>query len=257
MRSKVDAMKIHVLIVDDEALVRKRIRRFLKDHADVHVVGECGDGQSAAHAIKKESPDLVFLDVQMPGLDGFGVLSSIGQDYLPLIIFVTAYDQYAVKAFDAHALDYLLKPFDRERFDTALERARAYLARTPVPTTDKRLLQLLERLGQEKKFVDRIVVRERDRSFLVSVNDIDWIEAMGHYERLHVSNDSYILREGMTNLEAKLDPSKFVRIHRSTIVNIDRIRDWKPLFSGECILTLRNGVKLTVSRTYRSRLPEI
>ena len=161
MQSKVDRMKIHALIVDDEPLVRKRIRRFLNDHADVHVVGECGDGATAVNTIKKESPDLVFLDVQMPGLDGFGVLSALGQDHLPLIIFVTAYDQYAVKAFDAHALDYLLKPFDRERFDTALERARAYLARTPAPAIDKRLLQLLERLGQEKKFIDRIVVRER------------------------------------------------------------------------------------------------
>ncbi len=257
MQSKVDRMKIRAVIVDDEPLVRKRIRRFLKDHADVHVVDECGDGPTALNAIKKESPDLVFLDVQMPGLDGFGVVSSIGQDHLPLIIFVTAYDQYAVKAFEAQALDYLLKPFDRERFDKALERVRASLARTPMPAKDKRLLQLLERLRQEKKFLDRIVVRERERSFFVKVDDIDWIEALGHYVKLHAENNSHLLREGMGDLETKLNPSMFVRVHRSTIVNVEKIHDWKPLFSGEYLLTLKNGVKLRVSRKYRSKLPEV
>lgn len=250
-------MKMNVIIVDDEPLVRKRLRRFIKDHADVQVVAECSDGDSAVKAINKHTPDLVFLDVQMPGLDGFEVLSAISREKLPLVVFVTAYDQYAVKAFEAHALDYLLKPFDRQRFDEALDRARVHLSRETAHAIDKRLLQLLEGLRQEKKYIDRIVVKDGDRSFFVKVDTIDYVEAEGHYVRLHCAERSDLLREGLTNLESRLDPERFIRIHRSTIVNVERIRDWKPLFSGECILTLHNGTRLTVSRTYRNRLPDI
>jgi two-component system, LytTR family, response regulator len=258
-------MTIDVLVVDDEALARKRIRRLLSEEKDVRVVGECADGREAIEAIRKNAPDLVFLDVQMPELDGFGVLEALAAEQMPVLIFVTAYDQYALRAFEYHALDYLLKPFDAERFRTAFRRARALLAREQPPQQD-RLVALLEQITSEQKqleklveraagrYLDRLMVKTGGRVFFVKVSEIDWLEAAGNYIRLHVGRDSHLVRETMTSIETKLDPARFVRIHRSTIVNLDRVKEMQPWFSGEYMVILYTGEQLKLSRGYRDVL---
>jgi two-component system, LytTR family, response regulator len=243
------------LIVDDEPLAREGVRLNLEGEPDVEVVGECGDGPSAVQAIRTLNPDLVFLDVQMPGLDGFGVLEELAADRMPVVIFVTAYDEFALRAFDAHALDYLLKPFDAERFQKALARARRQLSNQEVIGT--RLITMLEELHGRTRPVDRLAVRTGGRIIFLRTDEIDWIEAEGNYARLHVGGKAYLLRETMSNLEGKLDPRSFVRIHRSTIVRIDRIREMEPLFQGEYQVTLNEGTRLTSSRGYRDRLQEL
>lgn len=250
-------MKIRTLIVDDEPLARDKVKRFLRDEADVEIVGECTNGKEALSAIKKFSPDLVFLDIQMPEMNGFQVLQSIGASQMPAVIFATAYDQYAIQAFDVHALDYLLKPFNRERFRKAIERVREQISTHGTDDIDKRLRTLLADLKSEKKYLERLVIKSVGRVFFLKTKEIDWIEAAGNYVKLHVGRDSHMLRETMNGLESKLDPDKFLRIHRSTLVNIDRIKELHPLFSGDYTVMLQNGAELTLSRSYRDRLLEL
>jgi two-component system LytT family response regulator len=245
------------LIVDDEPLARERIRALLNDEPDVQIIGECANGHEAIISIEQQRPDLIFLDVQMPELDGFGVLEALGPKHLPAVIFVTAYDQYALRAFDVHALDYLLKPFDRERFKKALERARTQIGRERSGDIDRRLLALLKDIKAEPKALERLVIKSTGRVFFLKTEEIDWIEAAGNYVRLHAGRDSHLLRETMNALEARLDPDKFLRIHRSTIINIERIKELHPLFRGEHIVILRDGTRLTLGRGYRDRLQEI
>jgi two-component system LytT family response regulator len=249
--------KIRTIVCDDEPLARERIKRYLGNEADIEVVSECANGQEAVEAVAKFSPDLLFLDIQMPELDGFGVLKAIGPQKVPAVIFVTAYDKYALSAFDVHALDYLLKPFNRDRFRRALGRARTQLEHDKVGQLDQRLLTLLEDLKTEHKYLDRLVVRSVGRVFFLKTNEIDWIEAAGNYVRLHVGREGHLLRETMSHLEAKLNPDKFLRIHRSTLVNIDRIKELQPLFSGDYTVILRDGRQLTLSRSYRDKLLEL
>ena len=250
--------KIKTLIVDDEPLARERIRALVEGEPDVLVIGECADGRAAVISIREQKPDLVFLDVQMPEVDGFGVLEALAHDErLPAIIFVTAYDQYALRAFDVHALDYLLKPFDRERFQKALERARTQIQGQRSGDIDRRLLALLKGIKTEPKALERLVIRSAGRVFFLKVDEIDWIEAAGNYVRLHTGRDAHLLRETMNALEAKLDPDKFLRIHRSTIINIERIKEMHPLFRGEHVVILRDGTRLTLGRGYRDRLQEL
>jgi two-component system, LytTR family, response regulator len=247
---------IRTLIVDDEPLARERLRTLLQQESDVEVIGECADGRQAISAIGSEAPDLVFLDIQMPLLDGFGVMQSLEDRPLPAVIFVTAYDQYALRAFDVHALDYLLKPFTAKRFQKALERARAELVRGENGKAgfEQRLINLLEDLNGEKRHPKRLVVKSSGRVYFLKIDEIDWIEAEGNYVRLHVGSNSHLLRETMKGMEAALDPDRFIRIHRSTIVNTERIRELQPLFHGEYAVILIDSTRLVASRGPENRL---
>ncbi len=249
-------MKLRILIVDDEPLGRERIRTLLAGDPEVEIAGECADGKQAVAAIRRLKPDLVFLDVQMPEMDGFGVLESLEVEEIPATIFVTAYDRYAVKAFEVHAVDYLLKSFDRERFSAALARAKGDLARGKKHEIEPRLVSLLEAFEARKKYIGRLVVKSGGRIIFLRVEEIHWIEAMDNYVRLHAGAQTHTVRETMQSLEAKLDPAKFARIHRSTIVNLDRVQDLRPLFHGDYAVRLRDGTELTLSRSYREKLPE-
>jgi two-component system LytT family response regulator len=245
-----------VLIVDDEPLARERLRSLLSEDSGFEVAGEAGDGAAAAQAIATLNPDLVFLDVQMPGGDGFDVIDAVGADKMPFVVFVTAYDRYALRAFDVHALDYLLKPFDRERFRQALTRANQQLDKQKEGDIERRLAAIVNDLRPTKARADRFVVKSGGRIFFVRTSEIDWIEAAGNYVKLHVGNDSHLIRETMNNVEGKLSPETFVRIHRCHIVNIEQVRELQPWFNGEYVVFLKNGTRLTLSRGYRERLQD-
>ncbi len=250
-------MKIKTLIVDDEPIARDRVRRMLHDESGIEIVGECGNGAEAAAFINENQPDLVFLDIQMPEMTGFEAVQSIALKKVPVIIFVTAFDQYAIQAFDVHALDYLLKPFNRERFKRAVGRAREQIEKTQTGKIDERLASLLADLTTNKKYLERLVVKTVGRVFFLRTEEVDWIEAAGNYAKLHVGREGHLIRETMNGLEAKLNPDKFLRIHRSTLVNIDRIKELSPLFSGDYTVMLKTGAELTLSRNYRDRLLEL
>lgn len=246
-----------ILIVDDEPLARERVRRHLRDEPGIEIVGEAGNGREAVTAIEEKTPDLVFLDVQMPEMNGFDVLKALEENKIPAIVFTTAYDKYAIQAFEFHALDYLLKPFSRERFRRSVRHAREQLENSRQSgNIDERLVSLLENL-KAKKYLERIVVKSSGRVFFIKTEEIDWIEAAGNYLKLHVGRDAHLIRETMQSIEAKLDPEKFFRIHRSTLVQIDRIKELHPLFGGDYAVILRNGTELSLSRNYRDRLPEL
>jgi two-component system LytT family response regulator len=246
---------IRALIVDDEPLARRRIRKLLARDAEVQTVGECANGYEALHAIGEERPDLLFLDVQMPEMDGFAVLQRFDGERLPLVIFVTAYDHYALRAFDVAAVDYLLKPFDRKRFEQALGKAKTRLATERGEGTSARTLALLEELRARGTHLERLVVKSGGRAFFLKTEEIDWIEAEGKYVRLHAGQKSYLLRESIGALGAQLDAKRFLRIHRSTIVNVDAVGELQPWFHCEYRVILRDGTQLMLSRGCRKRLP--
>ncbi|CAN5855431.1 LytTR family DNA-binding domain-containing protein [soil metagenome] len=250
----IESPLIRVLLVDDESLAREMLREMLQDDPQVTVVGESCNGREALEAIRTHSPDLIFLDVQMPELGGFEVLEALGKE-IPRVIFVTAYDQYAVRAFEVHALDYLLKPFDQERFDISWQRARAQILRDRNGGTDQRILALLEEM-KVGKYLERLVIKASGRIYFLETTEIDWIEAEGNYVSVHSGKKSHLLRETISSLEAQLDPKKFLRIHRSSIVRIDRIQELQPWFHGEYRIILQNGTQLTLSRNYRDKLHE-
>jgi two-component system LytT family response regulator len=249
-------VSIRTLIVDDEPLARERVRSLLESEPDVEIVGEAGDGPSALQALRELKPDLLFLDVQMPGLDGFQVLQHLDPDHVPVTIVVTAYDRYAIQAFEIHALDYILKPFDRERFQEAMRRARIQLQQTPNAELSHRMLALIEHVQKRDDYIDRLVVKSGGRVLFVPVSEIDWIEAAGNYVRLHHGPAEHLLRETMSSLEAKLNPKNFLRIHRSTIVNINRIQELQPSFHGDFVVILKGGAQLSLSRSYREAVEE-
>lgn len=247
--------KIRTLIVDDEAPARTRIRQLLKDEPDFEIVAECANGRQAVEQIQQEKPDLVFLDVQMPRLSGLDVCQAAANaGTMPLVIFVTAYDEFALKAFEVHAIDYLLKPFDRDRFRKALTHAREQLRRTRGSNTDARLLALLEDLKPGVKKADRLVYKYNGRVVFIRIETIDWAEADGNYVRLHAGNDSHYFRETLAGLEAQLPAQKFMRISRSIIVNLDRVKELQPVFYGDYVVVLHNGSRLNMSRNYRDRV---
>ena len=252
-------MKTRVLIVDDEPLARDRVRKLLEQESQVELIGECPDGVSAVRAIREQSPDLVFLDVQMPELDGFGVLSEVGGEKMPAVIFVTAHDQFALRAFEVHAIDYLLKPFDKERFKTALRRALDHIQHQNSGNLSQRLSALLADVRPEAKSkqIERLAVKSSGRVIFVKVDDIDWIEAADNYVSLHVGAEEHLHRETMAAIEGQLPQAKFMRISRSTIVNVDRIKELQPMFHGEYAVILRNGTRLTLSRSYRDKLDQL
>ncbi|HEX2209878.1 MAG TPA: LytTR family DNA-binding domain-containing protein [Longimicrobium sp.] len=247
-------MTIRAVIVDDEPLARLRIRNLLAEAEDVEVVAECANGEEAIQAIEASPPDLLFLDVQMPEIDGFDVLRAIGAGRVPVVIFVTAYDQFALRAFEAHALDYLLKPFDDERFEAALQRARERIRQQQGGDLDRRLRALLQEVRRDGGYLRRLVVPTGPRSVFIRTEEIDWIEAERNYIRLHVGGRAHLLRENLSRIASALDPAAFCRIHRSTIVNVDRIHAVESLFGGEYLVVLHDGTQLTSGRSYRRNL---
>jgi two-component system LytT family response regulator len=248
--------KIRTLVVDDEPMARERVLSLLHQQPDIEVVGECADGAQAVSAIERLAPELVFLDVQIPVMDGFGVIRAVTPQRMPMVVFTTAYDEYALRAFEVHALDYLLKPFDGQRFLRALERARERMERQRAGDLGRRLLAMVHDLRPEPApQPDRLVVKSAGRIHFLRIDEIDWIDAAGNYVRLHVKGESHLFRETMNAIEGRLDSSRFVRVHRSHIVNIDRIKELLP-GNGEHIVVLRNGVRLTLSRGYRDKLQQ-
>ncbi len=250
-------MKIRTLIVDDEAPARARIRQLLKTESDFEIIGECANGRQAVAAIQKQRPDLVFLDVQMPRLGGFEVCAAIAGEAMPLVIFVTAYDHYALQAFEVHAMDYLLKPFDRERFQKSLRHAREQLRRGDSGLSNERLAALLDNWKPDPKRQERLAFKANGRVLLVRVEEIDWIEADGNYVQLRVGGVSHQMRETITGLETQLPSDRFMRISRSVIVNLDRIKELQPMFYGDYAVILQNGARLTLSRNFRDRLEKL
>ena len=252
--------KIRALIVDDEPLARRGLRLYLRDEPDVEVIGECANGRAAIAAIRERQPDLIFLDVQMPLLGGFGVVEAVGVEHSPIVVFVTAYDEHALRAFEAGALDYLLKPFHQERLKKTLARVRSYINRPNRDEYAQQLVALLQDLKSrelsqvEPKRLERIAIKESGRLFFLSVDEIDWIESEGNYVRLHAGRETHLLRETMDGMEAKLDRNNFVRLRRSTLVNVARIKELQPLFNSEYRIILGDGTRLTSSRRYRKNL---
>jgi two-component system LytT family response regulator len=250
---------IRVLIVDDEPIARRGIRQHLRGEAGLEVIGESGDGAAAIEAITGLAPDLVFLDIQMPEVGGFDVVEAIGIVRMPAIIFVTAYDEHALRAFDVHAVDYVLKPIDRHRFRTALERARRRLAQAPGQqleerelSLDRRIAAALGELGRTAHdYAKRLAIKGDGRVILVDVDEVDRFEAAGNYVEVHSGPRHHLVRETMASLEARLDPARFARVSRSSIVNADRVRELQPMFNGDFVVVLRDGTKVAGSRRYR------
>lgn len=283
-------VRVRVLIVDDEALARQRVRRLLQNEADVEIVGEAESGNEAVTMIREMRPDLVCLDVQMPGLDGFGVLREIEGGPVPMVLFVTAYDEHAQRAFDVHAVDYVLKPVDGERFRAAFDKARKQRANAVAAERLGELLETVRRLADggaaeardgasalstlaggmaqnasaapsangaasaNGRYASRILVKQDGRMFFVKTTEIDWIEADRNYVRLHVGKTAHTIRERISHLEETLDPRLFARIHRSTIVNLNRVREMQQWFSGDYVVILEDGTRLRLSRHYRDRV---
>ena len=259
--TKAPARQIRTLIVDDEPAARAAIRTLLAGDAELLVLGECADGRSALEAIRADAPDLLFLDVQMPEMDGFTLLQQVAPDQLPVVVFVTAYDQYALRAFDAHALDYLLKPFDDDRFRQAVGRAKQQVRQGKLGALSQQLLALLDGAGspaaaptRNGQYLKRLVIKAGGRVTILGVRDIDWIEADGDYVKIHAGKAWHLLRETMKHLESQFDPARFVRIHRSTIVNVERIKELQPYFRGEYVVILLDGTSLKLSRGYKDHL---
>jgi two-component system, LytTR family, response regulator len=251
-----DSPRIRVLVVDDEPLAREMLREMLQADRQVEIVGEPTNGREAVEAIHALLPDLLFLDIQMPELGGFEVLEALGKGRMPHVVFVTAYDQYAVRAFEVHALDYLLKPFDQDRFETSWQRVKEVVLRDRNGGVDQRIISLLEELKAGNRFLERLVIKSGGRIYFLEMTEIDWIEAEGNYVSVHSGKKSHLLRETISSLESQLDPKQFVRVHRSSIVRIDRIQELQPWFHGEYRIILNSGTQLTLSRNYREKLQE-
>ncbi len=256
--------KIRTLVVDDEPLARRNLRLLLAGDADIEVVGEAASGREGLEMIRDYSPDLVLLDIQMPELDGFGVLEKIEAAEMPVVVFVTAFDRYALRAFEFHALDYLLKPFDDARFEKALRRAKEQVAQRDIKDLSRRLISLLEGRGEtpaaeagQPRYLTRLLIKSAGRVFFLKADEIDYVSAEDYYVRLHVGRKGHLLRETMGELESKLDPARFVRIHRSTIVNLERVRELQPLFNGEYAVLLSDGTELKLSRSRREHLERL
>jgi two-component system LytT family response regulator len=247
-------VKIRTLIVDDMKLARTRLKLALARDNEIEVIGECANGREAVAAIRNLAPDLVFLDIQMPKMSGFEVVEAVGAEQMPVVVFATAFDEFALKAFEINALDYLLKPIDEERLAKTLGRVKDQLAQTGRGDLGRRLLQLLGKLPDKTEYIKRIPVKTAQHTILVLTEDIDWIGGAGNYLELHAGKDVYLIRERIHRLEQKLDPERFVRIHRSTIVNVDRIKALSPMFNGDQLIILQNGTELNLSRTYSEKL---
>jgi two-component system, LytTR family, response regulator len=251
-------ISIRVVLADDEAPARAKARRLLRRHPDLELVGEAVSGAETLRVVRATEPDLLLLDVQMPPPDGLGVMHELREQgsLLPHVIFLTAYDAYAVQAFDVHAVDYLLKPFDAARFDRAIERARLAL-QSGGGETEQRLARLLDGLRSPEPYLDRVLVRKGQKSLLLRTEDVDWVEAAENYVVLHSAGEAFMIRGTLQELEARLDPRRFARIHRSRLVNLDRVRELHPWSHGDAQVVLVDGTRLMLSRRYRDRLPTL
>jgi two-component system LytT family response regulator len=249
-------MKIRALIADDEPLAREWVRSAVVQDPDLEVIGEAGDGFEAAEAIRRLKPDLVFLDVQMPGLDGFGVLEALSPEEIPAVVFVTAFDQYAVRAFETQAVDYLMKPFSRERVEEAVRRVRELVKGRSLEDFRGSIAKIVEKVRRDRSYPEWVLLKAEGKNVFVKVRDIDWIESSRNNVRIHVGPTLYLLHETTTAIASRLDPKRFLRIHRSAIVNIERIRELHPWFNGDYAVILRDGTQLTLSASYRDRLRE-
>jgi len=248
---------VRVLIVDDEPLARAHLKSLLRERSDVDVIGECGDGRSAIHQIQSLSPDLVLLDIQMPELDGLEVIREVGPDAMPAVVFVTAYDEHALAAFELHAFDYILKPVSRQRFTHAIDRVVGLIrADSKDQPADRPLTALIEAMRSERSALDRIAVKSDGRVLFIRVGEIDWIEADDDLVRIHAGKAVHAHRSTLTHLEERLPASKFLRVHRSTLVNVDRIREIQPWFQGDWVLILSDGTRLHSGKSYRSKVRE-
>ncbi len=249
---------IRTIIADDERLAREKLRILLASEPNIHLVAECQDGAQTLSGVRNLRADLLLLDIQMPGMDGFEVLNELSADEMPVVIFTSAYDQYAIRAFEAHALDYLLKPFDQERLHHAIERARVELNKSQDREITHRILNLLSHVKAEMLPAalpeDRLVIREKGRVVFLTLNEIDWIEASANYVCLNVGKESHLYRETISRISERLNPNHFVRIHRSTIVNVRKIKELIPVNSGEYIVVLKSAKELSCSRGYRASL---
>lgn len=243
---------MRVLIVDDERIARNRIRTFLEDEPNVEVAGECSNGYEALEYLRSHQTDVVFLDVQMPGVGGFSMLKNLPPTRVPLVVFVTAYDKYALQAFEVRAFDYLLKPFDRERLAQTIKHVEAELA-ARQPGQPERLMTMMPTV-ERKSNSNRLAVRNKGHVFFLNADSIDWVEAADNYVCLHCGPSTHVMRETMNALESRLNPMRFVRIHRSVIVNTERIRELQPWFRGDYRVILQDGKTLTLSRNYRDRV---
>lgn len=250
-------MSLRVLIADDEPLARERLRQFLGTEPGTVIVGECANGTEALAAIRAKSPDLVFLDVQMPELDGFGVLRALGETHIPAIIFITAYDQHAIRAFDAGVVDYLLKPFDRERLKKALQRGRERVRENQGLNSTRRISDLLKAISAAPAPIERLVIKSAGRVIIVKLDEIDWIRAADNYAELHVGKSVHLLRQTMTVLQQQLPPRQFARISRSLMVNVHRIIELHRTSHGGARVLLGDGAQLTVSRNHRRGLERL
>lgn len=248
---------MRVIIADDESLARDKLRLMLRSEPGVQVIAECQDGAETLRALDTHKPDLLMLDIKMPDFDGFEVLSKLRGPDMPIVIFTTAYDQHAVKAFEAHALDYLLKPFDHERLHQAMDRARNELLKVNHRDTTDRILQYLSETRDQFAAGRRLIVRAGGRVVFLSFDEIDWVEAAANYVRIYVGKQGYLLRRGIGEIAERLDPKQFIRIHRSAIVNVQKIKELQPVNSGEYIVVLKDGKELSCSRGYRSGLQEL
>lgn len=247
-------MTVTAFLLDDEALARRRVRQLIEAEADFRIVGESDNPQQAIDDIRRLRPDVIFVDVQMPGTTGIEVAERLSSEDPPLFVFVTAYEDYALKAFDVQAFDYLLKPFDRERFQKTLERVRVRMVETRRGAVSDKIDNLLDQLQNRRTDPDRIAIRTGGHVVFIRTQNIDWVEAADNYVCLHCGGETHVLRETMNSLEQRLDPARFYRIHRSTIVNADRIKELQPWFRGDYIVLLQDGAKLMMSRTYREKL---
>ena len=250
-------MSIRAVVADDEALAREQIREFLKRFDDCELVSECASGVEAVEAIEQHRPELLFLDIEMPELNGFEVLQQSHAVLPSAVVFVTAYDKYAIQAFEAHALDYLLKPFDFERFERALSRARIQIAASRSGELNEKLLAILESRNVKAKYLDRLAIKSRGRVIFLKTDEIAWIEAAGNYLELHSGKESHLIREPIGDFEQRLNPERFIRIHRSCIVNVEHIKELQPGFGGEYLVVMNDGQQLTASRGYRDRLQQL
>ncbi len=245
---------ISVLIVDDEPLARHGLQEILTEDKSIMILGEAKDGDEALEKILQFSPDVVFMDIQMPERNGFEVLRSIPKEKLPITIFVTAFDEFALKAFSENALDYILKPFDDERIHASVQRAKELISLKERAAYSSRMVHMMESMGGREKFTQRISIRTSKKIIFINVNDILWIESDADYIHIHTAKEKHVTRETMKGIEPQLDPSKFVRIHRSFIVNIDHILELQPLHHGDYVAQLKNGQRLSVSRKYKAKL---
>lgn len=246
--------EIRTIIVDDEPLARLRLRHLLGDDPEINIVAQCVDAFEAIKAIHELSPDLIFLDIQMPEKDGFSVIAEIGMDLMPYTVFVTAYDQHALRAFECNALDYLLKPYNEERFFKTLQRAKRLILATQGTEMKRRIMSAVEQLKQKADFLERILIKTRGRIFFLNLDEVHWIKSEGNYLRLNAGQASYLIRDTVHNFQSRIDPKRFLRIQRSTIVNVDKIKDLVQMTHGDYKVILCDGTELAFSRHYRDNL---